>query len=107
MSPVIDEHALLRVYSRTSSESHGKELNILDRVRHDYPDREPPAAKMILEEQISDAEYRDTARAYATMDFFWRTHAPVIYYDPIKVQALCGEVPVFSFQYSNFLLWTE
>ncbi|KAK1928960.1 hypothetical protein P3T76_015600 [Phytophthora citrophthora] len=107
MSPVIDEHALLRVYSGTASESHGKGRNILDRIRHDYPDGEPPAATAILEEQISDAEYRATARAYATMDLFWRTHAPAIYYDPIKVQALCGEVPVSSFQYSNFLLWTD
>lgn len=41
------------------------------------------------------------------MDLFLRTHASAIQHDPVKVQALCGNVPITSSQCTNFLLWMD
>ncbi|KAG7375552.1 hypothetical protein PHYPSEUDO_000655, partial [Phytophthora pseudosyringae] len=105
--PVVEEHALLRLYSGKPSTTHGTERSLLRRLAADYTAEEAPAASAILADQILDDTYRALARAYACLDLFLRTHAPAIYHDPVKVQALCGDTPISSFQYSNILLWTD
>ncbi|KAL4095006.1 hypothetical protein PRIC1_010656 [Phytophthora ramorum] len=107
LAPVVEEHALLRLYSGKPSTSHGTDRSLMHRVSKDYPGDASPTASAILADQVPDDTYRDTARAYARVDLFFRTHAPAIYHDPIKVQALCGDTAVSSYQYSNFLLWTD
>lgn len=107
LTPVLDEHTVLRLYSGKSAATHGSDCGLVHRLKHDYPAGDAPAASVILAERIPDDTYRDLLRAYAHVDLFLRTHAPAIYHDPVKVQAICGAAPVSCLQYSHFLLWTD
>ncbi|CAI5700578.1 unnamed protein product [Peronospora effusa] len=107
LSSVVDEHTLLRIYSGQPSTTHGYDCSFMKRLHHDYPGDMSPPTSTIIEDRIPDDESRDLARSYALIDLFLRTHAPAIYHDPVKVQALCGATPVSCYQYSHFLLWTD
>ncbi|TDH72444.1 uncharacterized protein CCR75_005703 [Bremia lactucae] len=107
LCPIVVEHALLRTYSSKPSASHGSDCSFLRRVARDYPGDLSPPASTILSSLFPDDVSSTRARAYALVDLFLRTHAPAIYCDPVKVQALCLDTVVSCYQYSHFLLWTN
>ncbi|OWZ05406.1 hypothetical protein PHMEG_00022511, partial [Phytophthora megakarya] len=104
LANVVDEHAVLRLYSGKPSTTHGTNCTLMQRVIRDYPGgNTSPSASEILTDCIPDDTYRAMERAHARMDLFLRTHAPAIYHDPVKVQALCGNMPAYEHFFSDSL----
>ncbi|KAL7690819.1 hypothetical protein Plhal304r1_c011g0043641 [Plasmopara halstedii] len=57
------------------------------------------SASAIVTDLIPDDTYRGIARSYSIFNFNFWTNAPAIYHNPVKVQALCGNVTASSYQY--------
>jgi hypothetical protein len=64
LTPVVEEHALLRLYSGRPSETHGTERSLMPGLAKDYP-TDASVASAILADQIPDDTSCEVAMAYA------------------------------------------
>ncbi|GAB9474123.1 Pollike protein [Globisporangium polare] len=67
----------------------------------------PSPVRTLLTDLYLDDGGRAKAQQFALVDLFFRTHAPSIYVDPVKVKALCPDATISCHQYSEFLLWSD